>query len=636
MDYVIPTFISSQPGITLNRLEHDSGPASKFIPTIERELDAGRWDSIIVIADDDVIYPPSWLETYLTHYHSDPTLHGSALGMRGYCLPPANVWEWKTISKIARTGSNLTERTPADVLTANHGILFRPYYFKKLGPAITDEAPDSAHYMDDIWINGLLAVNGVKKFVIPAADDPVHRKVVQKATNTLENVPAGRAYHNNILLTYFEEHWDNCPLPEGVEVNSYYMKFTAPGKKHLNPPPEPESNDYYTPRPRSSSSSGSSSSTSRGGSQDDGAGRKGTAGAPSAGLLAALRKYSAEAAASTSAAAASKGAAAPTSTDSTSAGADHGAGATARDDESDPDAAFKQMLSRLAESAASGDGAGGKGVSGAATIDVRSVGSLFAERAKLRALQAKAASGSISSTDSSGRVSAASSSSSSSEEAESSARAGPYVFGSRESAETAKKSGRKGADHQAAAEAKVAAASSAAADRKATSKGAKSKDGKKNPAPGSGAGSGGKYTYYARRVTKPIDLSRLSAEFDGSTAAPTDAELAAKLKAAKEAEELEAQREKDAERARWASGKPLKIRSFNAAVNAAAADDDKPAVASAAAETGKTAASSAAAPRTAAAAAAAVAAESKLKLGDGSEVDLSDVLAALEQMREAK
>jgi len=46
---VIPSFIANEPRVTVHRIPNDSGPATKFIPAIERELDEGRWDSIIVI-----------------------------------------------------------------------------------------------------------------------------------------------------------------------------------------------------------------------------------------------------------------------------------------------------------------------------------------------------------------------------------------------------------------------------------------------------------------------------------------------------------------------------------------------------------------------------------------------------------
>lgn len=218
MRYDIPDFISNFK-VTMLRC-HDSGPGTKFVPIIHREMAEGRWDSIVVIADDDVIYPPDWLETYLRAYE-DPKLHGSALGMRGYCVLPYQVWDWPVVSQMVLHGGSLNVSTQVDVLTANHGILVRPYLFRKYNITIPEDAPESAFYMDDIWINGVLARNGVTKYVVPIAQDPKHRPNVQKKTVSLERVPNGRPFHNTYLMHYFGKYWTYCPQTRAKDLPSY-------------------------------------------------------------------------------------------------------------------------------------------------------------------------------------------------------------------------------------------------------------------------------------------------------------------------------------------------------------------------------------------------------------------------------
>ncbi len=101
--YELPPFLldaSYHRGLlTLLRCQ-DHGPATKFIPIMLREMEAGRWDSIVIIADDDTVYPPQWIENFLDQFAQHPQLHGSALGMRGWCALPNNHWEWQLISKV--------------------------------------------------------------------------------------------------------------------------------------------------------------------------------------------------------------------------------------------------------------------------------------------------------------------------------------------------------------------------------------------------------------------------------------------------------------------------------------------------------------------------------------------------------
>lgn len=508
--------------------------------------------------------------------------------MRGYCIPPANIWDWKIISQIAQTGVKLTERAKVDVLTANHGILLRPYYFKYMGPAIKDDSPESAYYMDDIWINGILAINNVTKYVIPAAADPTHRKVVQVATNTLENVPAGRAYHNNILMTHFEDHWSNCPLPADAEVASYYMRYTAPSKKHLNPPRELPKFEWNTERLDTVAKAHQADKDAA--AAGDGAGVGGRKGGA---LLAALQSIQAEAVKELT-----------QGTAGTSGSAGEVSDATV-------DEVFQRTLSRLA-AAKSGDSTGSGGALGA-VVDKASIASLFAERKKLReamaARQAAAATGNAAASDYSSSSSSTAGSSTGS--ASGSAKSGSGSFGDTQSILAAIKGSTKdtssqlppsppayvppstatntaskyasgyGSDNYGAGSVK-SILNSASANKKDGDEGAvwfgprptagragsssdKDKADKesseKKTSPGGGYDyGGGDYAYYMRRVTKGINLKDLAAQFDGTARPPTDAELAAMIKKEKEAEEKALEREREREREMFAAEREARLK----------------------------------------------------------------------------
>src|SRR5216117_4197006 len=66
--YVVPTHVSRLPRLRILHCRRDWGPATKFIPVIREELAASRGDTLVMVVDDDRIYPLDALETYL-HYN---------------------------------------------------------------------------------------------------------------------------------------------------------------------------------------------------------------------------------------------------------------------------------------------------------------------------------------------------------------------------------------------------------------------------------------------------------------------------------------------------------------------------------------------------------------------------------------
>jgi len=82
--YVVPKYITRLPRVRVLRCTEDWGPATKFIGAIQDELAAGREDTLIMVVDDDRLYPRDALETYL--YYSEQ-LPDSALCFRGAAMP---------------------------------------------------------------------------------------------------------------------------------------------------------------------------------------------------------------------------------------------------------------------------------------------------------------------------------------------------------------------------------------------------------------------------------------------------------------------------------------------------------------------------------------------------------------------
>jgi glycosyl transferase family 2 len=197
--YEVPKYISRLSRVRILHCRRDWGPATKFIPIVREELAAGRGDTLIMVVDDDRVYPRDALETYL-HYNKQ--LPDAALCFRGAGMPRNLDWRGARMIKA----SELRQPQPAAVITGCGSYLIQPRFFDE---SLWDysQAPKGAFYMDDIWISGCLARRNVKRYVVPAS--AVMRSVFrQRRTLSLHDVPAGRQYNNNETIAFFGDAWD--------------------------------------------------------------------------------------------------------------------------------------------------------------------------------------------------------------------------------------------------------------------------------------------------------------------------------------------------------------------------------------------------------------------------------------------
>ena len=197
--YVMPKYVSRWPRLRVLHCPRDWGPATKFIPIVREELAAGRGNTLIMVMDDDRIYPRDALETYL---HYSEQLPEAALCFRGAAMPRSLDWR---DAKMIRA-SELREPRPAAVITGCGSYLIQPSFFDE---SLWDysQAPQGAFYMDDIWISGCLTRRNVKRYVVPAS--AMMRSVFrQRRTLSLHDVPEGRQYNNNETIAFFGDSWD--------------------------------------------------------------------------------------------------------------------------------------------------------------------------------------------------------------------------------------------------------------------------------------------------------------------------------------------------------------------------------------------------------------------------------------------
>ena len=197
--YDVPTHVSRLPRLRILHCRRDWGPATKFIPVIREELAASRGDTLVMVVDDDRIYPLDALETYL-HYNQQ--LPEAALCFRGAAMP--RTLDWRDARMIK--GNELRESQSVAVITGCGSYLIQPGFFDE---SLWDysNAPQAAFYMDDIWISGWLARRDVKRYAVPAS--AMMRSVWrQRRTLSLHDVPNGRQHNNNETIAFFRDSWD--------------------------------------------------------------------------------------------------------------------------------------------------------------------------------------------------------------------------------------------------------------------------------------------------------------------------------------------------------------------------------------------------------------------------------------------
>jgi hypothetical protein len=196
--YIVPKYISRLPRVRVLRCREDWGPATKFIPAIQDELAAGRENTLIMVVDDDRLYPRDALETYLYYSEQFPD---AALCFRGAAMP--STLDWDDAKMIH--ARDLREPRPVAVITGCGSYLVRPRFFDR---SLWDYsgAPSVAFYIDDIWISACLSLRDVKRYVVPSS--AMMRSVRRQRRTVSLNKIRGRQKLNNEIIAFFRDTWD--------------------------------------------------------------------------------------------------------------------------------------------------------------------------------------------------------------------------------------------------------------------------------------------------------------------------------------------------------------------------------------------------------------------------------------------
>ena len=196
-EYAIPSQLEQVESLEIRRCGHDWGPATKLIPTLLSETDP---DTIIIVVDDDQVYPREMIETFLAH---EQNLPDAALCARGFRVP----FQMHHPLRNTSYGTKLDAPCEAEIMQGSAGFLVKPRLFT---PRLYDyeDAPDAAMMVDDVWIAGNLARNGVRRLVVPFYNVFARIETIgARRTRSLSHNENRDHINNDTMYRYFQDYW---------------------------------------------------------------------------------------------------------------------------------------------------------------------------------------------------------------------------------------------------------------------------------------------------------------------------------------------------------------------------------------------------------------------------------------------
>ncbi|WP_421763412.1 hypothetical protein [Ekhidna sp.] len=211
-EYSQPNWLIDLKGVEVNRVEIDYGPATKFIPTLEACSD----NQLILVVDDDHIYPANYIEEFeqASEKYPDYILAGSGWRV------PADLVDRDTTLKMnlfnippsPEKGTRLKKIKKTDIIQGYGGYLIKPAFFDLESLKNFPETPSQLRFVDDVWISAHALVD---KYIIPLKrfcfSTPWIRKLSKESSlSTINNKGKEKDEdrHNSIAIKYFKDKWN--------------------------------------------------------------------------------------------------------------------------------------------------------------------------------------------------------------------------------------------------------------------------------------------------------------------------------------------------------------------------------------------------------------------------------------------
>ena len=198
-------------------------------------------EPLLVIADDDMVYDSLWLDTLLMHHLRNPN---DAVGFRGWRIrkgmsygiaspPYEGVWgSFLAVETYVVTGEKIWRPYRVGVATGGCGLALKPSFFTQGVFAPPPDAPNGIMLVDDIWINGNLAMGKIARRVVPIRKDSRHlgqrASVIDPLLKSVAGTPS-RSLLNVRAVKFFAPHWERDILYDTSEgPPRTWRRFYAP------------------------------------------------------------------------------------------------------------------------------------------------------------------------------------------------------------------------------------------------------------------------------------------------------------------------------------------------------------------------------------------------------------------------
>jgi hypothetical protein len=212
--------------IEIIRVDEDFGPATKILPAINSYKNKAVK---IIYCDDDRFYPQNWLEQFLSKsiIAKNMAICNSGWSIKNYGINSPirlksifdfyyNIEKVKNFIKykISTEPLKRPERRRryfkggiVDVAEGYGGVMVEPRMFPDL---VFNVHPD-CWMVDDVWLSGMLAVNGFKIYLNPKGgglkNHWLHQRISPDALHALMIDNQDRYQLDRRAIKYFQEHF---------------------------------------------------------------------------------------------------------------------------------------------------------------------------------------------------------------------------------------------------------------------------------------------------------------------------------------------------------------------------------------------------------------------------------------------
>lgn len=207
-------------GVAIHRCDQDFGPATKILPAV-RDL-AGQAVELL-LCDDDRLYDREWTARFLAarRAHPDCVIAEAGRFVPGHdacplprATPRRKDWRYRLLRALSLGRARPLPWTGSghvDVFKGYGGALLRPEFL----PERAFDIPDLLWTVDDPWLSGCLAMNGVRIWLNAEGRHPREQRNARRdALLDFALAGRGRGDANGVCFDWFRQYMGIWGAPE--------------------------------------------------------------------------------------------------------------------------------------------------------------------------------------------------------------------------------------------------------------------------------------------------------------------------------------------------------------------------------------------------------------------------------------